>query len=80
MTVKHTKRGRIVRDSIKNGKYTLRVVGSEKQGFKLAGQQGENLFPFGQTYKQQTHAVTYGQNKFGLKAVKVAKTPHAKAA
>lgn len=73
MTIKVIRRKREVRDSVKAGKMTLRVFGSEKDGFRLAGQRKSDgvMFPFGQMFAKQMDAVGYGEGKFGVKAVKV---------
>ena len=60
-----------VRQGIRSGDYALRVVGSEKAGFKLAGQRGEVVVMFGQTYKKQMQAVEFGNKRFGQTAKKV---------
>ena len=63
---------RTVRDRILADKLDLRVVGSEKSGFRLVGQRHDGMmFPFGQTFRKQTEAVNYGNRKFRRKARKV---------
>jgi hypothetical protein len=72
MTIKNIKRKRFVRNAILSGKLFLRVLGSQKTGFRLAGQRTDNtLFPFGQTFTKQTDAINYGTEKFGYHAKKV---------
>lgn len=59
-----------VREGLRAGVIELRVIGSEKNGFRVAGQVGSDVMPIGQTYPKQKDAVEYGQNKFGQKAKK----------
>ena len=79
MNIKTTKSGKVVRAGVKSGKYKLRLVGGEKKGYRLAGQQGDNFFVFGQTYKNTRVAIVYGQNKLGVEAEKVVNRAKAKA-
>lgn len=63
---------RKVRDGVLTGKFDLRVMGSEKMGFRLHGERPDGtLFPFGQTFTKQTEGVRYGERKFRRKARKV---------
>jgi len=61
---------KVIREKLHNGNITLRVVGSEKRGFRVAGQVGHDVIPIGQTYPRQIDAVNYGEAKFGQKAKK----------
>jgi hypothetical protein len=71
MVVKNTKRGRIVRNKIQKGTFKLRVIGSERTLFRLAGENDSGfLFPLGQLHKRQKDAVAYGQEKFAQTATK----------
>jgi hypothetical protein len=60
-----------IRDGINAGTHILRVVGSQKTGFRLGGEKNNCVHCFGQTFKKQVEAVAYGERKFGKKAVKV---------
>ena len=59
------------RDEVRNGTRTLRVIGSQKTGFRLGGEKNGIIRVFGQYYQKQSDAVAYGEKKFGQKAVKV---------
>lgn len=69
---------RDIRNGIRNGKYILRVIGSQKTGFRLGGEKNGIIRVFGQTFSKQTDAVNYGIEKFGIKAVKVVKVVKSK--
>ena len=60
-----------IRDGINSGKYALRVVGSQKIGFRLGGEYRDCVHLFGQTYSKQTIAVAYGKAKFSKTAKKL---------
>ena len=62
---------RSVRDGIRNGSHVLRVIGSQKTGFRLGGEKNDIIRVFGQHFAKQSDAVAYGEKKFGQKAVKV---------
>ena len=58
--------------SLRNGDYTLRVVGTEATGFKLAAQtDADTVIAFGFVFTKQAEAVAKGQQKYGQKASKV---------
>jgi hypothetical protein len=62
---------RHVQAACKSGAYRLRVVGSQSEGFSLAGERGEGLVCFGPRFEQQKRCVAYGRLKCGSDAVKV---------
>jgi hypothetical protein len=61
---------RIAARTLRHGA-TLRVVGSEKAGFKLAVAVGDTLVSIGHGFSKQKDAVGHGEIAFGLKATKV---------
>ncbi len=60
-----------IKMKLKARKIQLRVVGSEKTGFRLAGEWNDRVVPIGQTFDRQTDAVQIGLSKYGTKAVKL---------
>jgi len=81
ITINYSKRNRkATRDGVRAGTHTLRVIGSQKTGFRLGGEKNGIIRVFGQHFTKQTDAVAYGVKKFGIKAVKVVQSkPKAKA-
>ena len=69
--INKSKNRKAVRDGIRAGSYKLRVVGTQKSGFRLGGEKDERTVVFGQTFSKQSDAVAWGEKKFGLKAVKL---------
>jgi len=72
MRINYSRRDRRkTRDEVRNGTRTLRVIGSQKTGFRLGGEKNGTVRVFGQHYTKQADAVAYGVKKFGIKAVKL---------
>ena len=60
------------RENVRNGRWTLRVAGSQKNGFRLGVENGDKKVRlFGPAYPRQFDAVKTGLLKFGVKPVKV---------
>ncbi len=65
-----------VKAKLEARKIPLRVVGSEKMGFRLAGQLDDRIIPVGQTHKKQMDAIQVGYKKYGTKAIKLTDSIH----
>jgi hypothetical protein len=61
-----------IKRCLRAGMFVLRVVGSEKDGFRLAAQDGEHLKVFGFVFTKQSQAIEKGIEKYGKKAIKFA--------
>jgi len=57
-------------NGIRVGRYALRVVGNQTDGFSLGGLRGETIITVSQTFPRQKDAVSHGVNKFNRTAVK----------
>lgn len=48
---------------VRAGRYQLRVVGSQSEGFRLGAERGETVILFGPHFEKQGAAVEYGLKK-----------------
>lgn len=72
MRINYSRRNRkAIRDGVRTGTHVLRVIGSQKTGFRLGGEKNSVIRVFGQHFTKQSDAVAYGVDKFDKKAVKV---------
>jgi len=57
---------RRVESGVRRGLYPLRVLGSEKMGFRLYAERGESLvFVGNRDFRRQKDAVAFGQDRYG---------------
>jgi hypothetical protein len=85
VTSKTRRSGRALFPLVRSGRLTLRVVGSQKTGFRLGVEKTDNdnkpyLLVFKgdwNRFKRQTDAVQWGLDKLGHKARKLTKTKKA---
>jgi len=60
-----------IKRKLLKGKIPLRVTGSEKTGFRLAGEWGDKVVPIGQTFDKQGEAIQVGLDRYKTKAIKL---------
>ena len=60
-----------IKEGVRTHRYALRIVGSEKLGFRLGAQIDPDIISvFGFTHKRQADAINYGLATFNIAAVK----------